>query len=82
MLADDWKRRVGEVTHSISNIYTLTEEDCHKLLQVSFGRSDLLLSGKVSYNEVRAAIPGHVLKRYKSIAKSSVLEVKPPQEWI
>ena len=57
VLADDWQRRVGEVCKSIRNIHALNDEECHRLMQVSFGRMDLLLDGTVCTDEVRKCFP-------------------------
>ena len=71
-LADDWKFRLGVVCQSIVDIRNMTDAECRKLVQVAFGNVDRLPSDGLTYDDVRKCFPPHVLRKYRSIAGSSL----------
>ena len=83
VLADDWEGRVGAVCKSIADTQALTDEDCCRLMQVAFGRQDLLLEGgHVTADDIRQCFPPHVIKRYSTMAETSLKSDERPRRWI
>ena len=67
-LADDWKRRLGDVASTISDLKNLTHADCRLLVGAAFGRNDAFDSGQISVEDVRRCFPAFVLKDFQTLS--------------
>ena len=82
VLADDWMRRIGEAVCLFEDVNNLTDEDCHTLADVGFGRADAITSGLVSCDDIRQSFPSFVLREFQSLALSTHNLTRRRTVWI
>ena len=61
-IADEWKRRLGDIVHEISDVQNMTETDCKKLMRAAFGTAKPLEDGVVSVEDIRKSFPPFLLE--------------------
>ena len=73
ILANEWRKRVGDAARSVSSLDNLTDDDCSLLVQGTFGSTILLRDGSISAANVRSAFTRATLQEFRSFGEEHTL---------